>query len=405
MARVTTELNATQIKNAKPQDKDYKLMDGKGLFLIVKKSGSKLWRFRYKKPITGKESDLGIGSYPEINLAQARAIREEYRGLLADGIDPQTHRKQLEAEALAEKENTFLAVASKWLDKCESRVANGEIQSLTVKKNWGIIERYLFPSLKNTPVSEITPKLVIGALEIARERGIGDTLKRAIRLLNEVLNFAVNADLIEFNKCLNVGANFSIAKPEHQPTIHPKELPHFLAALRDYNLSIQTKLLIKWQLLTITRPQEASAAQWSEIDLEAKTWTIPANRMKMKRPHVIPLSRQAISILEKMRKLTGHSPFIFQSEMKPNQPMNSQTANRAIGLLGYTGILTAHGLRSIASTYLNEQLINYDVVEACLAHAIADQTRKAYNRADYFDQRREVMQLWADYVESCSTGI
>ncbi|AGQ24578.1 Prophage integrase IntA [Mannheimia haemolytica] len=219
------------------------------------------------------------------------------------------------------------------------------------------------------------------------------------------MNFAVNADVIEFNKCQNVGSNFSVAKSEHNPTIHPKELPQFLAALRDYNLSFQTKMLIKWQLLTMTRSREASETLWSEIDLEAKTWTISAERMKMKRPHVIPLSRQAVEILERMRKITGNSPFVFQSEMKPRQPMNSQTANRAIGLLGYAGTLTAHGMRSIASTYLNEQLVNYDVVEACLAHVIKDQTRKAYNRSDYLDQRVDVMQQWADYVESCSTGI
>ncbi|MDW0618498.1 tyrosine-type recombinase/integrase [Mannheimia haemolytica] len=405
MARVTIELNNTQIKNAKAQTKDYKLMDGKGLFLLVKKNGSKLWRFRYKKPITGKESDLGIGSYPETTLAQARAIREEYRALLAENIDPLEHRQRLEAEALAEIENTFYKVCLKWRDKCESRVKNGELQALTLKKNWRILEKYLFPCLADYPISNITPKLVINALEPAKEKGIGDTLKRAIRLLNEVMNFAVNADIIEFNKCQNVGSNFSVAKSEHNPTIHPKELPQFLAALRDYNLSFQTKMLIKWQLLTMTRPREASETLWSEIDLEARTWTISAERMKMKRPHIIPLSRQAVEILERMRKITGHSPFVFQSEMKPRQPMNSQTANRAIGLLGYAGTLTAHGMRSIASTYLNEQLVNYDVVEACLAHVIKDQTRKAYNRSDYLEQRVDVMQQWADYVESCSTGI
>ncbi|MDD0823106.1 tyrosine-type recombinase/integrase [Mannheimia sp. AT1] len=405
MARVTTELNNTQIKNAKAQTKDYKLMDGKGLFLLVKKNGSKLWRFRYKKPITGKESDLGIGSYPETTLAQARAIREEYRALLVENIDPLEHRQRLEAEMLAETENTFYKVSLKWRDKGESRVKNGEIQALTLKKNWGIIEKYLFPRLADYPISNITPKLVISALEPAKEKGLSDTLKRAVRLLNEVMNFAVNADIIEFNKCQNVGSNFSVAKSKHHPTIHPKELLQFFVALRDYDLSFQTKMLIKWQLLTMTRPREASGTRWSEIDLDAKTWTIPAERMKMKRLHIIPLSRQAVEILERMRKITGHSPFVFQSEKKPNQPMNSQTANRAIGLLGYTGILTSHGMRSIASTYLNELLLNYDVVEACLAHTIKDQTRKAYNRSDYLERRVDVMQQWADYIESCSTGI
>ncbi|MDD6910419.1 integrase arm-type DNA-binding domain-containing protein [Actinobacillus minor] len=405
MARLTKPLTNTEVERAKAKDKEYTLSDGGGLYLLVKSNGGKLWRFNYYKPITKKRALISFGRYPDVSLQQARKQRDECLALLSESVDPLEHRQQQEAEALAERENTFSKIALKWRDKCESRVKNGELQALTLKKNWRIIEKYLFPRLADCPIANVTPKLVIQALEPAKEKGVSDTLKRAIRLLNDVLNFAVNADVIEFNKCLNVGENFSVAKSQNNPTIHPKELPHFLMALRDYNLSFQTKQLIKWQLLTMTRSREASGTLWAEIDFEAKTWTIPAEKMKMKRPHIIPLSRQAVEILEKMRKITGNSPFVFQSETKPKQPMNSQTANRAIGLLGYKGILTAHGMRSIASTYLNEQLVNYDVVEACLAHVIKDQTRKAYNRSDYLDQRVEVMQQWADYVESCSMGI
>lgn len=408
MARITKPLTNTEIERAKPKEKDYTLSDGQGLYLLVKANGSKLWRFNYYKPfsIPSKRVLLSLGKYPDISLAQARKQREEFLALLAENIDPQTYRQQIESEEINKRENTLYKVADKWRQKRLNDAANGEIQIKTIEKNWSRLEKHLFPILGNQPISSITPKLVVKALEPLQEKGIGDTLHRVIRLLNEIMNYAVNADIIEFNKCVNVSANFSTQKTENNPTIRPEELPLFLERLRDYNLSLQTKILIKWQLLTMVRPREAATAEWAEIDFEKRLWIIPAEKMKGgKRPHTVPLARQAVGLLEKMQKITGHSRYIFQSELKPQQAMTPQTANRAIRLLGYQGKLTAHGLRSIASTYLNEQLINYDVVEACLAHIIADQTRKAYNRTDYLDQRVAVMQQWADYVEQCSTGI
>lgn len=376
MARRVIPLTHTEVKNSKSSEKDYRLNDGRGLSLLIKTTGGKLWRFNYYKPFVKTRTEISLGTYPEISLAQAREERERCRALLAKNIDPQDDKAQTLRNELEKRKNTFAKVAEKWRMMGETKVKNREIQRKTLQKNWRIIEIYLFPTLENCPISEVTPKLAIQAIEEAKARDVSDTLRRAIRLLNEIMNFAVNADLIEFNKCTNIGANFSTAKTVHNPTIPPKELPAFLTALRDHNLSPRTKLLIKWQLLTMTRPSEAAHAQWNEIDFEAKTWTIPATKMKMGRPHIIPLSTQAIAILRKMQRITWRSPYVFQSETKPKQPMNSQTANRAIGVLGYKGILTAHGMRAIASTYLNEQLVNYDVVEACLAHVIQDQTRK-----------------------------
>ncbi|WP_440210590.1 tyrosine-type recombinase/integrase [Actinobacillus pleuropneumoniae] len=405
MARLTKPLTNTEIERAKAKEKEYTLSDGGGLYLLIKPNGAKLWRFNYYKPIIKKRALISFGRYPDISLQQARKQRDECLSLLAVNADPLEHRQQVEREEQAKRENTLLKMVELWHNKRLDDVKHRDIQAETLRKNKLILDRHILPALGHLAITEISPRIVIDALEPAKERGLGDTLKRAIRLLNEVLNFAVNADLIEFNKCLKVSEHFSTPKAVNNPTIPPKELPAFLEALRDSNLSLQTKLLIKWQLLTITRPKEACEALWREIDWEAKTWTLPAEKMKMRRPHVIPLSRQSLRILEKMKKITGNSPFVFQSEVKLKQPMNSQTANRAIKLLGYEGRLTAHGLRSIASTYLNEQLVNYDVVEACLAHVIKDQTRKAYNRSDYLDQRVDVMQQWADYVESCSMGI
>ncbi|MCT8556553.1 tyrosine-type recombinase/integrase [Glaesserella parasuis] len=401
MSRIISPLTNTQVDKAKSKDKEYSLSDGKGLYLSVTTKNSKIWRFNYNKPFTKKRTEISLGKYPEISLSQARKIREEYLELLAQDIDPKIYRQNIVDEEILKRENTFEAVANKWREK-----KSLEVQPKTMEKNWARLENHLFSKIGNVAVSEITPKMVIKAVEPLKARGVGDTLHRVIRLLNEVLNFAVNMGLIEFNKCVNVSANFSTHTAENNPTIRPELLPEFLSDLDNSNSSIQVKILIKWQLLTMVRPKEAVSAEWQEIDFAKKMWTIPAQKMKGgKRSHTVPLSHQAITLLEKIKSITGYKRFVFQSGTNPNKSMSSQTANRAIKLLvggKYKDRLTAHGLRSIASTYLNEQLINYDVIEACLSHIIADQTRKAYNRSDYFEQRIEVMQQWGDYVERCS---
>ncbi|PVX39774.1 integrase [Pasteurella langaaensis DSM 22999] len=405
MARITKALTNTEVNNAKAKTADYKLMDGKGLFLLVKKTGVKIWRFNYFKPYSKARTEISLGTFPNVSLAQARAIREEYRALLAQDIDPQEHRQQIQEEEQARRENTFLHLAELWKAKMLVDVKNGELKEETFAKNWTIITKYLLPELGAMPIESITPKQVIQTIRPLDERGRAETRDRAIALLNRVMKFAVNCNALEFNKCVNVKDHYSRPKAEHFKTIRPEELPELLTALRDYQLSTQTKLLIKWQLLTMTRPNESVGALWEEIDLNAKTWTIPPHKMKMKVAHVIPLSTQALAILAKMRNISSHCPYIFQSEVKPQQPMNKQTANRALRLIGFHGRLVSHGMRAIASTYLNERLINSDVIESCLAHGIKDQVRKAYNRADYLEERRKVMQIWGDYVESCSNGI
>ncbi len=305
MARITKPLTNTEIEKAKPKDKDYSLMDGQGLFLRVKTNGKKFWLFNYYKPFSTppKRTNLGIGAYPEISLAQARLIRDEWRALLAKNIDPKVHRQNIVDEEISKRENTFEAVAKKWREK-----KSLEVQPKTMEKNWARLENHLFSKIGNVAVSEITPKMVIKAVEPLKERGVGDTLHRVIRLLNEVLNFAVNMGLIEFNKCVNVSANFSTHTAENNPTIRPELLSEFLSDLDDSNSSIQVKILIKWQLLTMVRPREAVSAEWQEIDFDKKTWTIPAEKMKgNKCSHIVPLSRQAIVLLEKIKSSTGYT--------------------------------------------------------------------------------------------------
>lgn len=328
MARITKPLTHTEVDRAKGKEKDYTLSDGQGLYLLVKQNGSKLWRFNYYKPFSSpkKRALLGIGKYPDISLQQARKIRDEFLTLLAQDVDPQIHRKKLEDEEVFKRENTLKLIAEKWREK-----KSLEVQPKTIAKNWARLENHLFSKLGNTPISAITPQMVIKAIEPLKERGVGDTLHRVIRLLNEILNFAVNMGVIEFNKCVNVSASFAIPTTENTPTISPERLPEFLADLSNGNNSLQVKMLIKWQLLTMVRAKEAVSAEWSEIDFDKKTWTIPAEKMKGgKRSHIVPLSRQVIALLERMKRITGQSRFVFQSETKPQQAMNPQTANGAI---------------------------------------------------------------------------
>ena len=213
----------------------------------------------------------------------------------------------------------------------------------------------------------------------------------------------MNYGLIQFNPCLNVNAVFNFGKNENNPTIRPEELPALLKAVRDSRLTLFTRCLIKFQLLTLTRPVESSGAQWSEIDLDNRLWSIPAERMKTRKAHIVPLSTQCIEVLRIMLSYTKNDKYVFQSARAKDKPMNSQSVNKALVDLGYKDKLTGHGLCAIGSTYLNEYepMISPDVIEACLSHGIKDSVRRAYNRSDYLEQRKPVMQLWGDYVEQC----
>lgn len=397
MPKITRPLTNTEVEKAKPQAKEYTLTDGYGLFLLILPSGIKSWRFNYARPITQKRTKISLGIYPAVSLAQARAKREEYRALLAQGIDPQEHKEQEQKAAISKIENSLLFIAERWKAKKAQ-----EVEALTLKKNWRRMEAYLFPIIGNMPVNEIVPKVAIEALEPLYNQGKGDTLRRVIRLLNEVLNFAVNYGLIPFNPCLQINEVFSFGKSNNNPAISPKELPELIKTVMYSSVAIQTKLLFQFQLLTMVRPSEASNATWSEIDLEKALWTIPAKRMKKRNPFVIPLSSQAIAILDKMKSISPKSEYVFQSWIKSNQPMSSQTINKMLSDLGYKDKQTAHGLRTIGRTYLAEQRIDYEVAEMCISHKTGTQTGKIYDRADFLEQRKPVMQLWGDYVEKCS---
>ena len=400
MARKIVGLTNTQVERAKYDlNGKNELNDGNGLYLQLYPTGSKVWRFRYDHPISKKRTKTTIGNYPEISIAQARQQREEWRALLAQEIDPQTHKARIAREKELAEANTFLAVAEKWRAKKQ-----GEIAEKTLAKYWSSLRLHIFPFIGMYPINEIVPTLALIPLQRVEQRNNIDMANRLAGYINEILNFAVNGGLIPFNPCLRMNKTLKQHKKENNPRIKSEEIPEFMQDLAEAKIEPQTRALIQFQLLTMVRPGEATGAQWSEIDLRKRLWTIPAERMKAREAHIIPLSEQVIRLLEKLYPITGRFAYVFPKHGNNHAPMNSSSANMAIKRMGYAGKQTAHGLRGLARTYLAEQNTNHEHAEACLAHKTGGNVSLAYNHATYLEQRKVIMQKWADYVEQCAQG-
>ncbi|CAM7568359.1 MULTISPECIES: integrase domain-containing protein [Klebsiella] len=393
MARITRPLTNNEILKAKPREKDFTLHDGDGLFLLVKTTGKKLWRFRYQRPNSGSRTNLSLGSYPALTLATARQIRDQHLTTLAQGMDPQQQQELASEQRQIELDSIFSTVAANWF-----QIKSRSVTEDYAKDIWRSLDKDVFPTIGSIPVQEIKARTIVEALEPIKARGALETVRRLVQRVNEIMIYAVNTGLIDANPASGVGMAFEKPKKQNMPTLRPEELPRLMRSLVMSNLSVATRCLIEWQLLTLVRPSEASGARWSEIEFEAKLWTIPAERMKAKREHIVPLSSQAIDILYIMKPISAHREFIFPSRNNPKHPMNSQTANAALKRIGYGGKLVAHGLRSIASTAMNEAGHNADVIEAALAHADKNEVRRAYNRSLYLEQREKLMQWWGNFI-------
>ncbi|HCQ0109759.1 integrase domain-containing protein [Citrobacter braakii] len=401
MAKIAKKLTDTEIKSTKPADKEINLFDGDGLILRIApltKGGKKNWYFRYAVPVSKKRTKMSLGTYPHLTLARARTLRDEYLSLLANGIDPQVHNSN-KANALKNAtEHTLQAVARKWLDE---KVKTSGISQDHAEDIWRSLERNIFPGLGNVPVNEIRPKLLKQHLDPIEQRGVLETLRRIISRLNEIFRYAATEELIEFNPADNLGQRFSKPKKQNMPALPPSELPRFLTMLNNASVRMETRLLIEWQLLTWVRPGEAVRARWSDIDMETCMWNIPAEFMKMKKPHKVPLSKGALRVLDSMKAINGHREWVFPSIKAPLNHMHEQTANADIIRMGFGGELVAHGMRSIARTATKESgKFRTDVLEAALAHSKKDEIIAAYNRAEYLVERVVLMQWWSDFVEA-----
>ncbi|RIZ54593.1 integrase domain-containing protein [Vibrio sp. PID23_8] len=399
MSRKVPPLTATQIKSAKPKEKEYNLADGDGLFLRIKPSGSKRWIFNYSRPFTKKRANMGFGSYPMVSLAEARCKRLSAQELLAQSIDPKAHKdeqEQLKKDAL---ESTFGAMADKW-----HQLKRQQVKLETAEKAFRSLEKHVLPYLKNVPLEAIKPKTVIKLLEPVKANGNLETVKRLCRSINEVMRLGVASGVIEVNYLTDVTKMFPPAKRKNMATLPPDRLSELMIKLNQANISRTTRCLIEWQLHTMTRPIEAATTEWKHIDLNNKVWIIPAERMKMLRPHTIPLTKQMLELLEVMKPISGHREYVFPSHRSPTKHANSQTANMALKRMGFAGELVSHGLRALASTTLNEQGFDPDVIEAALAHVDRNEVRRAYNRAEYLERRRKLMDWWSNHIEQSSYG-
>ncbi|MBO0215586.1 tyrosine-type recombinase/integrase [Vibrio sp. Vb2880] len=399
MPRQTKPLTATEVKNAKPKEKEYSLVDGQGLKLRVLPSGSKQWQFNYYRPTNGKRANLNLGRYPDVSLVQARKSALEARELIAQRIDPQEHKEQKLQEHKAIHEHTFLNVSKEWFE-----IKKHDITPDYAVDIWRSLDLHIFPSLADTPVKQITAPQVIDLLKPIEAKGSLETVKRLVQRLNEVMNYSANCGLIQANPLTGIRAAFKKPKKENMAALAPTELPELMGAIANASIKRTTRCLIEWQLHTMTRPAEASGARWDEINWDEKIWTIPAERMKKRREHRIPLTEQMLALLEVIKPISGHREYIFPSDRDPKKPCNSQTANMALKRMGFAGRLVSHGLRSLASTTLNEQGFDRDLIEASLAHVDDNQVRSAYNRTDYLERRRPMMSWWSGYIEEAAKG-
>lgn len=399
MPRQTKQLSATEVKNAKAKEKEYYLVDGQGLKLRVLPSGSKQWLFNYYRPTNGKRANLNLGRFPDVSLVQARKASLNAKELIAQGIDPQDERNRQQQAHKEIHEHTFVNVAKDWF-----AIKQHDVTPDYALDIWRSLELHIFPHISDKPVKAITAPEIIELLKPIEAKGSLETVKRLTQRLNEVMNFATNCGLIQANPLTGIKAAFKKPKKENMAALTPAELPELMGAIANASIKRTTRCLLEWQLHTMTRPAEASGARWDEINWEEKVWTIPAERMKKRREHRIPLTEQMLALLEVMKPISGHRDFIFPSDRDPKKPCNSQTANMALKRMGFAGRLVSHGLRSLASTTLNEQGFDPDLVEAALAHVDDNQVRSAYNRTDYLERRRPMMSWWSEHIEEAAKG-
>ncbi len=399
MANTTKLLTNTEVKQAKPKAKEYNLADGGGLALRIKPNSSKYWIFNYSRPITKKRANISFGAYPDLSLAEARRKGEKARELLANKIDPKDYKESTTEKELQAHNDTLEAVAKQWLEVKKSKVSADHADDI-----WRSFELHIFPALGGEPIHKLSAPKTIATLKPIAAKGSLETVKRLCQRINEVMVFALNTGVIETNPLAGIRDAFEAPQKQHLPTLKPDQLPNLMKELTTASIKLTTRCLIEWQLHTMVRPSEAAGARWDEIDEKEKLWNIPAERMKRKRAQTIPLSPQALALLEVVRPLSGNREHIFPGDRNPRSHTHAQTANMAIKRMTLPGKLVAHGLRSLASTTLNEQGFNADVIEAALAHVDTNEVRRAYNRAEYLERRRVMMKWWSEHIERAATG-
>lgn len=391
------KLNARQVDAAKPKEKAYKLADGAGLYLEVVPSGSRYWRMKYR--FNGKEKRMAFGVYPAVSLAQARALRDEAKKKLAEGIDPSFAKKEEKLVRDVRLHNTFQAVALEWHGTKVSRWSEGYASDIIEAFN-----KDIFPYIGQQPVNEIKPLVLLNVLRRMESRGATEKAKKVRQRCSEVFRYAIVTGRAEYNPAADLTSAMSGHESKHYPFLTVEELPDFFKALSGYTGSPLIVLAARLLILTGVRTGELRGAFWSEFDLEKALWEIPAERMKMKRPHLVLLSTQALEIVQQLKVMSGQYPLVFPGRNDPRKTMSEASINQVFKRIGYTGKVTGHGFRHTMSTILHEEGFNTAWIETQLAHVDKNAIRGTYNHALYLEGRKEMMQWYGDYVDSCESN-
>jgi integrase len=388
-------LTDVAIRKARPTDKTRRLFDAGGLYLEIAPSGGKWWRLKYR--IAGKEKRISLGTFPAVGLKEAREAREKAKADIAASRDPSELRQQARQEQQTNAERAFEPVARAWLKHRRSGWG---------AKTHGMIaasmENHVFPRIGSMPVDDVEPKVIRELVKTIEATGAAETAGRIFQRIRAIYRYAIAHELTTHDPTypLKPAEIFKPRQTRHRASLPQAEMPGFLAALANYDGDPRTRMALELLILTAVRPGELRGIRYSEIDEKQALWRIPAARMKMKTEHLIPLSRQALELLATARPYSDNSGLVFPSPFYPGKPLSDGTLNSALVRLGYKGLTTAHGFRTVFSTATNEAGWRADIIERQLAHEDRDEVRATYNRAQWLDDRRRLMQWWADTLEA-----
>jgi integrase len=392
-------LTDTEIRRSKPTERPYKLSNGGGLHLLITQAGGKLWRWKYR--FDGAEKLMALGRYPEVALADARERRDAARKRLANGIDPMAERMAEKTAVKVATEHTFEKIAELWLEHWKGN--KSARHSATTRNR---LKVNVYPVLGERPIADVEPMELVQLAKGIEARGASDMAKRILQIVGMVFRYAVAHGYSKRNPVAEIRPS-DILKPTRKTNmarIDARELPALLRSIEVYEGRQLTRLAIKLMALTFVRTSELIGARWEEFDFDAQRWSIPETRMKMKTPHIVPLSIQAVEVLELLRTISGTGELVFPGEQDSTKTMSNLTILKALERMGYKGRMTGHGFRGLASTVLHEQGYNHDHIELQLAHAPRNAVSAAYNHALYLEPRAKMMQDWADFLEHTQRG-
>ncbi|KWN79039.1 integrase [Burkholderia ubonensis] len=390
-------LTDVAVRAAKPRDKAYKLADGQGMYLEVMPNGSKYWRLKYR--IDGKEKRMALGVYPAVTLLAARKARDEIKEQLRGGLDPSHEKKLAKLQRSLSRVNSFEPVAREWHEK--RKEAWSERHGVRIMK---LLEREIFPSLGARPIDEISAPELLEVIRKIEARDAIELSHKAIQACSQIFRYAIATGRAERDPAPDLRGALKTRTVVHMRRVSEAELPELMQKIDAYDGDYQTRLALQFMALTFVRTSELRYAEWAEIDEKKKEWRIPAEKMKMRAPHIVPLSKQALEVVAKLREVNGNSQYLFPSRSSPKKPMSENTILYALYRMGYHSRMTGHGFRGLASTILNEHNFNRDWIERQLAHSERDGVRAAYNHAEYLPERRKMMQWWGDYLEGKNSG-